>query len=154
MFPMMGNGAMQTGLMNMAQQQPPQQQQQQQNTGLMNLLRTGQWKGGEPTSLMANPIFNAGMGLMASAQDPRMSSAQGIMQGLSSARATGQEDEDRKRQEEYRQELSRLLSAQQNGTTPNRNTDQILQNLQQSLGMMTPEQQSRAQRINMLYGGR
>lgn len=156
MFPV--NSIMQQGLLNAAQQGMPQQSQQSPGllkslgTGIQNFASTGQWSGGQPVGLMANPLFNAGMGLLASAHDRSINPAQAVLSGLANARNTRMQDEEKKRVEDYRKELAAIFEKQARGMATTQDV-QRAQQIQREIGSMTPEQEQRAQSIGRIFGG-
>lgn len=67
------------------------------------------------TGMMSNPMFRAGMGILAANQDPTQNVFQGALQGLSAAKAQMQSDEDRERMQELRDKIAELIQQQQQG---------------------------------------
>ena len=65
-------------------------------------------EGGALTGLQQNPAFQMGVGLL----DPRASISEGVLGGLQRARGAQTSEEDRKRMEEYREALKKLIEAQ------------------------------------------
>jgi hypothetical protein len=67
----------------------------------------------DPTQLMSNPLFSAGMGILSENQKPFGGDPFGAaMGGVLSAKQQQQADEDRKRQEELREQLKKWMAAQ------------------------------------------
>ncbi len=64
--------------------------------------------------LLASPMFNVGMGILANPDN----AAQGALAGLASAKEQFQSDEDRKRMEELRKQLSEMIGAQMGQQPP------------------------------------
>ena len=88
--------------------------------------------GGALTGLQQNPAFQMGVGLL----DPRASISEGVLGGLQRARGAQTAEEDRKRMEEYREALKKLIEAQTSAAAapidpasgqPNTATEQALQ---------------------------
>lgn len=80
----------------------------------------------DPTQLMSNPLFTAGMGILSENNKPFGGDPFGAaMAGISTAKGNKQADEDRKRQEELREQLKKWMAAQAGhqppggGMTPN-----------------------------------
>lgn len=63
-------------------------------------------------ALMANPMFQTGMGILAANMDPNQNVFQGALAGLQRAGETQQEQEERERQEELRRRLGALFQQQ------------------------------------------
>ena len=80
----------------------------------------------DPSALMTNPWFTAGMGILSENQKAHGGDPFGaVLSGVKSAKEQKQKDEDRKRQEELRKQLKRWMAAQAGhkppggGMTPN-----------------------------------
>ena len=80
----------------------------------------------DPTQLMSNPLFSAGMGILSENNKPFGGDPFGAaMAGIGSAKSQQQADADRKRQEEMREQLKKWMMAQAGqvpaggGMTPN-----------------------------------
>jgi len=91
-----------------------------------NLKNKGKGILADPTQLMSNPLFSAGMGILSENQKPFGGDPFGAaMGGIMSAKGQQQADEDRKRQEEMREHMKKWFMAQQGqvpaggGMTPN-----------------------------------
>lgn len=63
-------------------------------------------------NMTGNPMFQAGMGILSANQDPDQNVFQGAMRGLTAAKQQSMKDEDRKRNEQLREALAKLLGQQ------------------------------------------
>lgn len=78
-----------------------------------NFLNKGKGILADPTQLMSNPLFSAGMGILSENRKPFGGDPFGAaMGGIMSAKGQQQADEDRKRQEELREQLKKWMMAQ------------------------------------------
>jgi hypothetical protein len=72
----------------------------------------------DPTQLNQSPLFNVGMGLLASRYDGNINPAGAAMQGLQTAQGSQQALEDRERLEKLRAEMSRLIGGSPSPGSP------------------------------------
>ncbi len=83
------------------------------------LKKSGKRLLADPNQMLSNPLFNAGMGILGENRKPFGGDPfSAAMAGMHSAKATKEQEEDRKRIEELRKRLNQLMRQQMGASIP------------------------------------